>query len=53
MMPQWMKEGYRSIGPGQCVCPTCGKVVSTNALARARHKESNLHNKAKGDESSE
>jgi hypothetical protein len=36
-LPQYLKEGWRQHGPGQCRCPKCGAVISTNALARAKH----------------
>jgi hypothetical protein len=35
--PQFLKEGWRPHGPGKCVCPNCGSICSTNAMARARH----------------
>lgn len=35
---QYIKEGWRPNGPGRCICPGCRSTVSTNALARARHK---------------
>lgn len=37
-LPQYLKEGWSPRGPGRCKCPHCGATVSTNALARARHK---------------
>lgn len=36
--PQYLKEGWAPAGMGRCKCPHCRAVVSTNALARARHK---------------
>lgn len=47
-VPQYVKEGWRPHGPGLCRCPNCGAVISTNALARARHacpptQEPNAH----------
>lgn len=35
--PVWQAEGWRANGPGGCVCPGCGRRVSTNALARRAH----------------
>lgn len=37
-VPEWIKQGFRPHGPYQCRCPHCGKVISTNALARSNHK---------------
>ena len=37
-IPEYRREGWRSNGPGNCNCPKCGKVVSTNALGRAAHR---------------
>jgi hypothetical protein len=38
MTAQYLKDGWRPNGPGRCICPHCRATVSTNALARARHK---------------
>ncbi len=37
-VPEWIKQGFRPHGPYQCRCPNCGKVISTNALARRNHQ---------------
>ena len=37
-LPEFMRDGWRSLGRGACGCPHCGAAVSTNALARASHK---------------
>ena len=36
--PKWLRDGWRPAGPGFCRCPKCGDKVSTNALARAKHR---------------
>lgn len=38
MTAQYIKEGWRPHGPGKCRCPNCGAIVSTNALARSKHR---------------
>lgn len=38
-LPQYIRDGWKKSGPGGCLCPHCGSRVSTNALARAAHKE--------------
>jgi hypothetical protein len=35
---EWIKQGFKPHGPYQCRCPRCGKVISTNALARRNHQ---------------
>jgi len=36
--PQYLQQGWRPNGPGRCICPHCRTTVSTNAMARARHR---------------
>ncbi len=36
----WADEDFKPDGKGRCICPRCGKSISTNGLARASHKRS-------------
>lgn len=38
-LPEYIREGWSPHGPGGCRCPRCGASVTTNALGRARHRE--------------
>ncbi len=44
-LPEYVREGWRRNGPGLCRCPTCGAIVTTNALGRASH--ATMHVRAK------
>lgn len=37
--PEYLREGWRTAGPGGCRCPHCGATVTTNALGRASHRQ--------------
>ena len=38
-LPEYIREGWRPNGPGNCRCPKCGATVTTNALGRASHRQ--------------
>lgn len=42
----YLEDGFYPAGPGHIRCGLCGKLLRSNAYARASHKRSAQHNMA-------